>query len=44
MSVFIINRHGEALMPCNPRKAGVLLREGEVHGRTRLRMAIHPLS
>lgn len=29
MRVFVINKHGEALMPCKPRKAKVLLREGK---------------
>jgi len=29
MRVFVINQHGEALMPCKPRKAKVLLREGK---------------
>jgi hypothetical protein len=29
MRVFVINRHGEALMPCKPRKARVLLKEGK---------------
>jgi hypothetical protein len=28
MRVFVINKHGEALMPCKPRKAKILLREG----------------
>jgi hypothetical protein len=28
MKVFVINKHGEALMPCKPRKAKILLREG----------------
>jgi hypothetical protein len=27
MEVFVINKHGEALMPCKPRKAKILLRE-----------------
>ena len=27
MRVFVLNRHGEALMPCKPRKAKILLRE-----------------
>jgi len=27
MRVFVINKHGEALMPCKPRKAKILLRE-----------------
>ncbi len=27
MFVFVINKHGQALMPCKPRKARVLLRE-----------------
>lgn len=27
MKVFVINKHGEALMPCSPRKAKILLRE-----------------
>jgi len=29
MRVFVINKHGEALMPCKPRKAKILLREGK---------------
>ena len=29
MRVFVINQHGEALMPCKPRKARILLREGK---------------
>lgn len=29
MKVFIINKHGQALMPCKPRKAKVLLKEGK---------------
>ena len=29
MSVFVINKHGEALMPCKPRKAKILLRDGK---------------
>lgn len=29
MRVFVINRHGEVLMPCKPRKAKILLREGK---------------
>ena len=28
MRVFVINKHGETLMPCKPRKAKILLREG----------------
>lgn len=27
--VFVINKHGEALMPCSPRKARILLRDGK---------------
>jgi 5-methylcytosine-specific restriction endonuclease McrA len=27
MKVFVLNKHGEALMPCKPRKAKLLLRE-----------------
>jgi hypothetical protein len=27
MNVFVLNKHGEALMPCKPRKAKLLLRE-----------------
>jgi hypothetical protein len=27
MRVFVINKHGEVLMPCKPRKAKILLRE-----------------
>ncbi|PLA76558.1 HNH endonuclease [Ligilactobacillus agilis] len=27
--VFVINKHGQALMPCKPRKARVLLRTGK---------------
>jgi hypothetical protein len=27
MRVFVINKHGEALMPCKPRKAKILLRD-----------------
>lgn len=29
MNVFVLNKHGEALMPCSPRKAKLLLREGK---------------
>ena len=29
MRVFVINQHGEALMPCKPRKAKKLLKEGK---------------
>ena len=29
MRVFVINQHGEALMPCKPRKAKIRLREGK---------------
>ncbi len=29
MRVFVINMHGEPLMPCKPRKAKLLLREGK---------------
>ena len=29
MLVFVLNRHGEPLMPCSPRKARVLLKEGK---------------
>ncbi len=29
MRVFVINKHGEALMPCKPRKAKILLRDGK---------------
>lgn len=29
MRVFVINMHGEALMPCKPRKAKILLRDGK---------------
>ena len=29
MRVFVINKHGQALMPCKPRKAKILLREGK---------------
>lgn len=27
--VFVINKHGQALMPCKPRKARILLRDGK---------------
>ena len=27
MFVFVLNKHGEALMPCKPRKARLLLKE-----------------
>src|SRR5699024_7778082 len=27
--VFVINKHGKALMPCKPRKARILLRDGK---------------
>ena len=30
MKVFVINQHGEALMPCSPRKARILLKSGKV--------------
>lgn len=29
MNVFVLNKHSEALMPCKPRKAKILLREGK---------------
>ena len=29
MYVYVINRHGEPLMPCGPRKARVLLQNGK---------------
>jgi 5-methylcytosine-specific restriction endonuclease McrA len=29
MEVFVINQHGEALMPCTPRKARLLLKSGK---------------
>lgn len=29
MKVFVINIHGEPLMPCSPRKARLLLKEGK---------------
>jgi len=29
MQVFVINKHGEVLMPCKPRKAKILLKEGK---------------
>lgn len=29
MYVYVINKHGEPLMPCKPRKARVLLQEGK---------------
>lgn len=29
MRVFVLNQHGEPLMPCSPRKARVLLRDGK---------------
>ena len=29
MKVFVLNMHGEPLMPCSPRKAKVLLRDGK---------------
>jgi hypothetical protein len=29
MRVFVINKHGEPMMPCSPRKARVLLKEGK---------------
>src|SRR5699024_9325268 len=29
MVVYVINKHGEPLMPCKPRKARLLLREGK---------------
>lgn len=31
MRVFVINKHGELLMPCKPRKAKILLREGKAN-------------
>src|SRR5699024_4699599 len=27
--VFVINKHGKALMPCKPRKSRILLRDGK---------------
>ena len=29
MYVYVINKHGEPLMPCGPRKARVLLQNGK---------------
>lgn len=29
MNIFVINQHGETLMPCKPRKARLLLRKGK---------------
>jgi N6-L-threonylcarbamoyladenine synthase len=29
MLVFVLNKHGEPLMPCKPRKAKILLKEGK---------------
>ncbi|HHL19300.1 MAG TPA: hypothetical protein ENJ33_06155 [Thiothrix sp.] len=29
MNVFVLNQHGEALMPCKPQKAKILLRAGK---------------
>ena len=29
MLVFVLNRHGEPLMPCKPRKARLLVKEGK---------------
>ncbi len=37
MLVHVLNKHGEPLMPCEPRKARILLREGKakpVKGKT----------
>lgn len=31
VKVFVLNKHGEALMPCSPRKAKLLLRENKAH-------------
>jgi N6-L-threonylcarbamoyladenine synthase len=31
MNVFVLNQHGEALMPCTPHKAKILLRTGKAH-------------
>ena len=31
MNVFVLNQHGEALMPCTPHKAKILLRAGKAH-------------
>ena len=35
MNVFVINQQGEILMPCKPRKAKILLREGKAKVITR---------
>ena len=29
MLVFVLNKHGEPLMPCKPRKARLLVKEGK---------------
>ncbi len=29
MLVFVLNKHGKPLMPCKPRKARILLKEGK---------------
>ncbi len=31
MNIFVLNQHGEALMPCTPHKAKILLRVGKAH-------------
>ncbi len=31
MNIFVLNQHGEALMPCTPHKAKNLLRAGKAH-------------
>jgi hypothetical protein len=30
MLVYVLNKHGKPLMPCRPKKARILLKEGKV--------------
>ena len=34
-TVYVLNRHGEPLMPCSPRKARLLLKEGKAKVKRR---------
>lgn len=43
MIVFVINQHGEQLMPCSPRKARLLLKKGKAKIISRLPFAIQLL-
>ena len=40
MFVYVINKHGEPLMPCKPRKARLLLRDGKAKVVKRVGIAL----